>query len=81
MGGGRGLHFFLNQRLDRLLVHLGFENPRFPSGDFRDYLGPLLYYVILLFNLMMTFWIGEVFLGVVGVLLYVPLTVFFIRYC
>ncbi len=33
-----------------------------------------LYYLVLLFNLAMTFWIGEWLLGLVGCLLYVPVT-------
>ncbi|RMH05574.1 MAG: carotenoid biosynthesis protein [Nitrospirae bacterium] len=37
-------------------------------------LGCGLYYGILAFNLFMTFWIGEPLLGVVGCLLYLPLT-------
>jgi putative membrane protein len=36
-------------------------------------LGPLLYACILLFNLSITFWIGEYFLGVVGcIILFFP---------
>ena len=38
-------------------------------------LGCGLYYGVLLFNVFMTFWIGEWFLGLVGCLLYVPVTV------
>ncbi len=37
-------------------------------------LGCGLYYLVLLFNLVMTFWIGEWLLGLVGCLLYVPVT-------
>lgn len=37
-------------------------------------LGCGLYYGVLLFNLVMTFWIGERLLGLVGCLLYVPVT-------
>ena len=33
-----------------------------------------LYYGVLLFNLVMTFWIGEWFLALVGCLLYIPVT-------
>jgi uncharacterized membrane protein len=46
-------------------------------------LGPLLYIAILLFNLAVTFWIGEYFLGVVGcIVLFFPslLMVFFTLY-
>lgn len=37
-------------------------------------LGCGLYYLVLLFNLAITFWIGEWFLGLAGCLLYVPVT-------
>ena len=43
-----------------------------PAGDVL--LGCGLYYLVLLFNLAVTFWIGEWFLGLVGCLLYVPVT-------
>jgi len=36
--------------------------------------GPLLYYLVLLFNLTVTFVIDEPLLGLVGVLLYTPIT-------
>jgi uncharacterized membrane protein len=39
-----------------------------------DLWGPALYYIILLFNLVMTFYIGEVALGLVGVLIFLPVT-------
>lgn len=34
-----------------------------------------LYYGVLIFNLAVTFWIGEALLGMVGVLIYLPITV------
>ena len=37
-------------------------------------LGCGLYYGVLLFNVFMTFWIGEWFLGLAGCLLYIPVT-------
>jgi putative membrane protein len=37
-------------------------------------LGCGLYYGVLLFNLSVTFWIGETLLGLVGLLLYIPIT-------
>ena len=37
-------------------------------------LGAMLYYLILVFNLSMTFAIGEMLLGMTGVLLYIPIT-------
>src|SRR5574337_354770 len=36
--------------------------------------GAMLYYLILVFNLVMTFVIGEMLLGITGVLLYIPIT-------
>ncbi len=42
-------------------------------------LGCGLYYGVLLFNLAVTFWIGERLLGLTGVLLYLPVTVLFLR--
>lgn len=44
-------------------------------------LGCGLYYLVLLFNLAVTFWIGEWLLGLVGCLLYVPVTVLAILKC
>lgn len=38
-------------------------------------LGCGLYYVVLIFNLTITFWIGEPLLGTVGILMYIPITV------
>jgi putative membrane protein len=37
-------------------------------------LGCALYYGVLMFNLLITFWIGELLLGMVGVMIYLPLT-------
>ncbi len=34
-----------------------------------------LYYGVLMFNLAVTFWIGEALLGIVGILIYLPITV------
>lgn len=43
--------------------------------------GVILYYLILVFNLSMTFAIGEMLLGITGVLLYTPITwMVFTRY-
>ena len=42
-------------------------------------LGATLYYLILAFNLTMTFAIGEHLLGVVGMMLYAPITWLFVR--
>jgi uncharacterized membrane protein len=38
-------------------------------------LGCALYYGVLIFNLAVTFWIGESFLGLVGIMIYTPVTV------
>ncbi len=43
----------------------------------RVLLGCGLYYGVLLFNLAMTFWIGEALLGLTGVLMYLPITALF----
>lgn len=40
-----------------------------------DLWGPALYYIILLFNIYMTFWIGEYTLGWVGVFIYLPVSI------
>lgn len=41
-------------------------------------LEPALYFGILLFNLVLTFWIGETLLGTVGIAIYVPIVVLFL---
>ena len=49
-----------------------------PAGDTtvtaQLLLGCALYYGVLLFNLTVTFWIGEPLLGLVGVMIYLPVT-------
>jgi putative membrane protein len=40
-------------------------------------LGCALYYGVLIFNLIITFWIGELLLGLVGVMIYLPVTILF----
>ncbi|BFU95385.1 MAG: conserved membrane protein of unknown function [Nitrospira sp.] len=45
----------------------------------RILLGVGLYYGVLLFNLTVTFWIGETTLGLAGVLMFLPLTVLLVR--
>jgi hypothetical protein len=42
-------------------------------------LGPALYFIVLAFNLSMTFWIGEVTLGMTGVVLFLPVTALFVK--
>lgn len=58
--------------LERVL----FKNPppeRFPA------LGPLFYWGILLFNLALTFWIGETLLGVIGLSLHLAVAALLFR--
>lgn len=65
-----------------LLAYLPFDR-RLPSIDVppaqsvtgRVLLGCGLYYGVLLFNLAVTFWIGETLLGMTGLLIHIPLTV------
>jgi uncharacterized membrane protein len=49
------------------------------STALKDFMGPALYFIVLAFNLSMTFWIGEVALGVTGVVLFLPVTALFIK--
>lgn len=67
----------LFQQLDRVL-----RAERTSGGGVRPiFLGAALYFLILVFNLCMTFAIGEYLLGTVGILLYVPITwLFLTRY-
>lgn len=44
------------------------------STTIKILMGCGLYYGVLLFNLGVTFWIGEILLGLVGLLLYIPIT-------
>jgi len=43
-----------------------------------DLWGPALYYVVLLFNIFMTFWIGEYQLGWAGVFIFTPVSILLI---
>ncbi|MGC2425087.1 MAG: carotenoid biosynthesis protein, partial [Nitrospirota bacterium] len=56
--------------------HQGRDNEPVPI---RDMLGPALYFIVLVFNLSMTFWIGEVTLGMTGVVLFLPVTALFVK--
>jgi putative membrane protein len=60
----------LFQRIDRALP----EETASARGIRPVLLGAALYYLILAFNLSMTFVIGEHLLGIVGILLYLPVT-------
>lgn len=66
-------YFFLDQRLPPL----DFSRRATVNGGIL--LGCGLYYGVLFFNLAVTFWIGERLLGLTGVLLYLPVTVLFLR--
>lgn len=62
------IYFALDRRLSQPLpAHL-------PSTTHRLLLGVGLYYGVLLFNLAVTFWIGETLQGTTGLLMYVPVT-------
>ncbi|HEX6949693.1 MAG TPA: carotenoid biosynthesis protein [Nitrospira sp.] len=60
------LYFIVDQRLASLA----------PSSGVTTHvlLGCALYYGVLIFNLAMTFWIGEPLLGLVGVMIYLPVS-------
>lgn len=58
--------------LDRKLLQTGLSIDRSVTGHVL--LGCGLYYGVLIFNLTVTFWIGESLLGMTGLLIYLPLT-------
>ena len=62
------VYFPLDQRLADPLP------PHTPSTTHRLLLGTGLYYGVLIFNLAVTFWIGESLQGTTGLLMYVPVT-------
>ena len=62
------LYFPLDRRLPSALP------PQTPSTTHRLLLGVGLYYGVLIFNLAVTFWIGEMLQGTTGLLMYVPVT-------
>ena len=62
------IYFPLDRRLASALP------PQTPSPTHRLLLGAGLYYGVLIFNLAVTFWIGESLQGTTGVLMYVPVT-------
>jgi putative membrane protein len=64
------IYFSLDRRLPPLPVTTGTSVTR------QILLGAGLYYGVLVFNLAVTFWIGEDLLGITGALMYVPVTAF-----
>jgi putative membrane protein len=67
---GLGMYFFVDRRLLPLAVHRDQSSATTPL-----LLGCALYYGVLLFNLVITFWIGEPLLGLVGMMIYLPITI------
>ena len=66
---------WLFQGFDRLLSRRGWGSEagvRYLPG--KAMWGPLLYYLVLFFNLVVTFMIDEPLLGLVGVLIFIPIT-------
>ena len=70
------LTILLFQGIDRWLVRRGWENNagvrHVPA---KALWGPALYYMLLLFNLTITFAIGEPLLGWVGIFIFIPVTI------
>jgi putative membrane protein len=64
-------------QIDRRLPPL-FQEEAGPAITTNLLLGCGLYYGVLLFNLGVTFWIGESLLGLVGIMIYIPITVLFV---
>ncbi len=60
---------FIDRRMKGLFVMSGFPT--------LDLWGPALYYIVLVFNLSMTFYIGEYALGWAGVFIFMPVTAMF----
>jgi uncharacterized membrane protein len=70
------LTILLFQGIDRWLVKRGWEsNAGVRHVPAKALWGPALYYMLLLFNLTITFAIGEPLLGWVGIFIFTPLTV------
>jgi uncharacterized membrane protein len=63
------IYFLIDRRLQPL--------PRITPVTRDVLLGCALYYGVLVFNLSVTFWIGEPLLGLVGVMMYIPVTILF----
>ena len=70
---------FLFQRADALLSRRETKGKATrPGFRFGFLLGPTLYYLVIAFNLFMTFRIGESLLGVVGVFIHLPVAALFL---
>ena len=69
---GLGMYFYVDRSLPPLSLH----RDRL-STTTSLLLGCTLYYGVLLFNLVITFWIGEPLLGLVGMMIYLPVTIVF----
>lgn len=65
----------LYQQIDRRLP----ANPNTNNIAGPLLLGCTLYYGVLAFNLAITFWIGEPLIGTTGLLMYLPITVLFLK--
>lgn len=68
-------YFFLDRRLSPSLRHVEGEDTVMTGNVL---LGCGLYYGVLIFNLAVTFWIGEPQLGMTGMLIFLPLTALFV---
>lgn len=64
------IYFLFDRRLDSPPS----EKPSNCGVTANVLLGCTLYYSVLAFNLAMTFWIGESLLGMIGILIYLPIT-------
>jgi len=62
-------YYYIDRRLPPLSSGAG------PAMTTYLLLGCALYYGVLVFNLAITFWIGENLLGLVGMMIYLPITI------
>lgn len=71
-----GLSLLMYRYLEPYMPQAPWRHGRVRTGDLLAGCG--LYYGVLVFNLAMTFWIEEFLLGVVGILIYLPITILLI---
>jgi putative membrane protein len=64
----------LFQQLDKRLLSKGWTQEDPTRMRYTALWGPALYYLILLFNIAVTFFIGETLLGIVDLFIYMPVT-------